>query len=159
MAKPIVTQITDEIATTLAGITIANGYQQDATIERVKVDGNDPKNNMLVVHPLGKARTNNDTISDDPPIMEFGQRIEWMQNYVIEGTIQEAKDSGVTIDERVDTLVADIEKILMVDIGRGGLAERTILETTDNFLVDRPVALAVFFSVHYFTQRNDPYTQ
>lgn len=155
MPEPIVDQIVEQMKTVLETITTANGYWQDVTVERPKVDGNDPKNNMLVVHPLGKTRLD----EFNPPMFEPGHMIRWSLSVVIEGIIQEAKDSGTTIDTRVHRLISDIEKALMLDLNLNDLADATVLVSSDNFLIDKPAGLAVFVDVHYTTNRFDPYSK
>jgi hypothetical protein len=87
---------------------------------------------------------------------------EWLLPVCMLISVVESETSSVPIDARINSICADVEKELMVDINRGGLAINTFIADPDPSDIDANAhdGLIVFIAnVHYRTRWNDPYTQ
>lgn len=152
MPYPIVEKIAQNMFDTLRLISTANGYENDVTVERSKQHGNDLTDRKLVLAQDEASKT------PEPPQAHVG----WQQPFWIHCTVMESESSAVAIDTRINTIRADVEKVLRVDPTRGNLAVDTIIadpvlvgdETTDSV-----TGIVVQAVVQYRTLENDPYNQ
>jgi hypothetical protein len=151
MALPIVEQIAENVELTLRGIRLVNGYQHDVEVERHKRDGNRIRDKLLVIY------------QDDPPKQDDTPQdsITWMQPFMVLCWAVESENSTNSIDRRLNLLAADVEKIMLADHNRGGLALDTITRAR-HYITDTESAgegILVHFDVQYRVERTDPYTR
>jgi hypothetical protein len=76
-------------------------------------------------------------------------------------TVVESETSSVPIDARINSICADVEKELMVDINRGGLAINTFIVDPEPSDIDSNAhdgSIVFIANVYYRTAWNDPYT-
>lgn len=152
MATAIVELIAQNIVTTLQGVTIDNGYENTLIVERRKQAGNDPVRDCLAVVYQGDPQE-----GDDKPL----QRRSWIQPFHVLLCAVESDSSTATIDARLNSLRADVEKALCAAPNRGGYAVDTHIRTPSiatNAHGDVQ-AVVVNVDVEYRTAWNNPYTQ
>lgn len=154
MADSIIEQIALNVVTTLQGITIANNYTRDVSqVVRPHPGVGDARQDMQII----VAQGNPSVIEDRPQ-----QHKQWRQPFAAICCVQELKASTTSIESRQNSIRADVEKILMVDFHRGGLAINTVI--TDPLYADTDAGanegiVAVNFDVIYRTLLQDPYSQ
>lgn len=150
MPLPILEQIAENVEATLRGIRLAAGYNTDALVERRLRHGNKIRDNLLVIH------------QDDPPKQDGPpqQAMEWLQPFQIMCYCIESEDSTIPIDRRLNLIEADVEKAMMVDYTRGGLAVDTIPRVKAYFTDTDTGAEGIIyqFDVQYRTAYGDPFT-
>ncbi len=152
MTKPVIELIAENIETVINTVSIANNYNQNLTAKRPRrVDFlNDAWNNLDVIIQQADA----EKIGEQPYGCE-----EWYQNFMIIAIVVGSDTDSFTIDTQKNQVLGDIEKALMVDAGRGGLAIDSEV-TGRNFIIDDEAGgAALTFRVHYRTKLGDPYTQ
>jgi hypothetical protein len=151
MPTSIREQIRDNLMTTLATISTSSGYANTVTVEARQQWGNAPADRKIVLWQLDP------TEEQDGPL---GYK-QWSQPYAAIAYAVESESSSTAIDERINSLVSDIAKVLMVDPHRGNLAIDTITGVPEN-IDDESGALAgvVFnFTVRYRHNETDPTSQ
>ena len=152
MPTAVVELIAQNIVTALQGVTITAGYTNTLTVERRKPHGNDPIRNGLAVLFQGDP----DESQGEPT-----QRKEWVQPFHVLLCAIEPENSEVSIDARLNSLRADVEKALMASPNRGGYAVDTTIRAphiATNAHGDAQ-GVVVNFDVKYRTSYTDPYTQ
>jgi hypothetical protein len=152
MATAIVELIAQNIATALATVTVANGYANTLIVERRKPAGNAPVRDGLAVLFQGDPEA-----GSGQPL----QRREWRQPFHVLLCATQADSESGNIDARLNSLRADVEKVLLAAPNRGGYAVDTELQpphfaTNTHGDVE---AVVVTVEVTYRTAWNDPYTQ
>ena len=116
--------IRQNIITTLEGITIASGFNNDiANVEGWKQRGNPLKNVPCIVVSLGR-----ETKDPDP----HPQATCTLPVFIDLWTRQGESDETET-DQLLNSLLLDIEKAIMADETRGGYAENTIIRSNMPF--------------------------
>lgn len=148
--SPKIELITQNLLTTLGGVTVANGYQITIIPERRKQGGNDPRRNYLAV----LCQLNCQPL-DNP----CGGFLRWLQHYLLEVYVLTSEGDSNPVDYYVNRVRSDIEKALMVDVQRSSLAQNTILEGTEPF-ADNALAfdgVGILFAVDYQTLETSPY--
>ena len=150
MSDSIRENILKNIKTTLEGITIANGCNNDvASVQRWKKQGNSlrqvsciiinagPEEKELVPNPLFTCR---------------------LLVYLDVWTTQDDNDTTDT-DTLLSSLLSDVEKILMVDYSRGGYAIETTIKGNAPFETIEGEAFAgitIEVEILYRHQQTDP---
>lgn len=153
MPDPIVEQITQNIETTLQGVTKANGDNFDLIVERRKRDGNSTDHGAAVIY------------QDDPELLPTEETpigwIGWIQPYQIELHIRESEEDPRPPDQLINLIRSDVEKKLMEDPHRGNLAIDTHPDDPDLFEASNGSyeGIIVNIRVPYRTLENDPYSQ
>lgn len=152
MTLSIGRRIDQNVVATLAAITVANGYQTDvlAVLEGLITPDGQPTPFLCVHRP-------------EPETYEelAYPLITRMRTYRIFGCVQAQEGAGHGREAEIEKLLADLEKALLADRTRGGLAVDTRL-LSNQVWTDEPgepwneVQLAV--RVHYRTKRGDPFT-
>ena len=122
MADSIREKIRDNVMTTLATITTGNGYANTVTVEARKQWGNDPADQKLVLWQLDPTEDSDAPLGDK----------QWEQPYAVLCFVVESETSSTAIDERINSLIADVQQVLMVDPHRGSLANDTIIAAPEN---------------------------
>ena len=147
MTEPIIENISANIATTLAGVTVANGYNQTLTVCRSRrSDFEDIAENNFTAILIQEDETDRQG--------PYGQRDQAM-SYSIAVIVMDDDRSSDPIDTLKNRVRSDIEKALRVDITRGGYAINTVLKPPVNYTN----GIAVQIEVWYRTAENDPYSQ
>ena len=152
MSTPVIEYIADNILDSVNEITTANGFNQTLTAIRPRrVDFNSPWGDLTALVVQVEAEELDEAI---------GCR-SWMQFFVVMVIVIDSDDSEVTIDSRLNTVRADVEKKIMTDPTRGGYAIDTEMDSSTFFDADDggPGGVAVKFGVHYRTKIDDPYTR
>jgi hypothetical protein len=151
-STPILESIAENIKTIVAGITIANGYQQDLVCLR-------PKRAFFL-----DAVTQDNTVilaQDAPAKVDasaFGCQ-EWIQPFSLVAILMDSDAATTPIDTRLNQVRSDIEKAILADTTHGGLAIDTIIEPPAYFAENQMTGIEVKINVHYRTKYDDPYTQ
>jgi hypothetical protein len=149
MPTPIIEQIAAEIKTTLDGLATSGG-NLDA-IRPSKVDLLSGWGDLTcLVNQAEAARLDGATMT-----------AAWMQSFLLVAIVIDSDKVDTSIDTRLNTVRADIEKQLMVDLTRGGLAKNTTVEEATPFEGEpgEATGIAIKITVHYATADNDPYTK
>jgi hypothetical protein len=90
------------------------------------------------------------------------QHKEWLLPIELICVVDEPESSSIAIDERLNSLRADVEKILLVDIQRGGYATDTIITDPEYGPTDagaKSGMVSVNVNVKFRTLYADPYSQ
>lgn len=144
MTYPIIEQITQNIVATLESLS-------SVTVARDTVAGNSPADGKVIV-VLGDP-----TKLDATPT----QHISWDQPYALICYVIASETDETPPDQRAMVRRSDIEKALMVDPHRGGLAVDTFIEAPT--LLENDIGLlggvVVNITVRYRTRYEDPYQQ
>ncbi len=152
MATSILEQIALNLVSTLQGITTAS-YEN--TVARVTRPGIDPANNQVTDKALVLAQDS--SVMDDSRPQQHRRRI---QTFIIQATVVE---SGTTaLDARLNSLIGDIEKALMVDRHRSNLANNTTVTSWSFFDVDGTANMRVALinvDVEYTHLVGNPFSQ
>ncbi len=151
MADTIREKIVKNLKTTLEGITTANGYNNEVgSVQRWDKRGNETaqQNITIVIYPGPETK-----LPQPNPL--FSCRLPLM----LEVWVIQDEDDTLSTDERLNSILGDIEKALMVDIKRGGNAEDTDINGNEQFLTieGQPNAgLTVDIEVKYRHKQTDP---
>jgi hypothetical protein len=149
---PIVEQIAQHIVASLNNISVAGGFHNDVVVERFRRQGQRARDNLLVVMQGDEAAAD-----DSPP----QGRLEWVQPYAVICYVTE-HESGDAIDQRINTIRADVQRALLIDPKRDGLAIDTLLRPSEIFPPEAGggfSGVTVFIDVHYRVEFADPNTQ
>lgn len=153
MSLSILEQIAANVASTIAGVTTSNGYTHDLTTYR-------PSKAIQTVKDYTAYVTLAAVDRDDTKFTPY-QHAQWLAHFeVLIGTMPQEGDT-TAIGTYQNSIRADVEKALMVDPFRNGLALDTLLmggETLDqdNGGFD---GLLIRFDVRFRTLIADPYSQ
>lgn len=155
---PVLERIVQNIVEALENVSTAAAADRSLTVERPKPSlGNRSRDALAVV------TMSNPKLVGDPEGGAAYLMAEWLQPFGIILTVVESEQSDVSIDERLNVLRSDVEKALLADPHRGGLAIDTLLG--DAFYPEPESLNAnvgevwVLITVHYRTRYDDPYTQ
>ena len=146
MTEPIIESISANIATTLAGVTVAAGYNQTLTVKRARRSDFDITGELDFTAILVQQ---DETEKESAPLCKTDRSI----NYEVAVLVRNDDRSTDAMDTRKNRVRADIEKILMIDPSRGGYAIDTVLQPPDNY----KDGITVKFEVWYRTASNNPY--
>lgn len=153
MSTPVIEQIAENLKTTVAGITVANGYNHTLTpIRPRRNDWSDvaPVDGMVLISQDGDAPIDNAALST----MQFAQ--EFMMDCVV----LDSDAAETSIDTRINQVKSDIRKALLVDATRGGLAIDTMIGPSSKFDDGNGLTgITVTCVIIYRTNLTDPYTQ
>jgi len=152
MSTPIIEKIAIAITADINAITEVNGYNQDLTAVRPKkVDFDTPWDDLTVL-------VSQDTAVKDGEMTNGLQ--QWRQTFFATAIVIDSDTAETSVDTRLNQVTADIQKKLMVDDSRGGLAIDTIIMGAVPFNDDDGLTgVNVVFDVQYRTSVYDPYTQ
>lgn len=152
LTLPISEQITQHVLTTLAAVNGTGGYQVALSVVRRT------KAPIAAAHLQAVLHEGDDQSDPDAPLGYKG----WRREYAVQVYILTNGPGGCDPDDFHSTLNvarADVEKALMVDVTRGGLAHNTEISDPQEFNdVDDCGGVIVFFSVTYRTDERDPYS-
>jgi hypothetical protein len=151
MPTPVINQIMANITTTLAGVTVANGYQR--TIKVVDRPEQLPVSPATGTVLLRKAA---DEISPWQEVPTGWTR----HNQAIDVLVYVPwdEDQSGPVDDEMQVWGADILRALRVDINRGNIANDTKPAPDEEIYPDEGVfSFAARVIVEYDTLWNDPY--
>lgn len=142
--------ILENLRTTLAGITVANGYHNDiASAQRWRQSGNSLLNVPCIVINAGPEEK--EPTPNPFTTCRFTIYLDvWMR--------QDQSDPQPT-DALLNSLLGDIEKALMVDYTRGGYAKDTNMKSNVLFetLEGQPQAgIVIELEIIYQHKQDDP---
>ena len=156
MSTPIIELIALDIVTAITAITTGNGFNQTLTALRPRrVDYKDtaPKDGTVYVWQ-GDA--------EEASAQTFPLKA-WIQPFKLVAIVIDSDATATSIDTRLNQVRSDIEKKLMEDVGRSGLAnggDGTVIRAPEKF-DEGPsyTGITVNIEVQYRTLETDPYTQ
>lgn len=152
MADSIKEKIFKDIETKLAKIKIADGYDNDiAIVERFKIDGQTTAKTPFIIIIAGDV-----TVLSEGPDPLVTKQVDIILDVV---TRQDPVASPGPSDALMNSLEADIERALQVDITRGGNAYDTspLFSTPLTVAAGQPDIESVMeFSCSYKHKRGDP---
>lgn len=151
MADSIRELIQKNIDTTLKTISKASNYANDiADVQRFKQQGNSFAKVPVIIQYAG-----DETKDPGPDPMTSCKFPVYVGCYIKHDSNSDPKAT----DELINSLLADIEKALMIDVTRGGYAESTFCTSNSIFQMaeGQPYA-GIFIEVEiiYNHYRNDP---
>jgi len=154
-------QITAAVATALAGISVANGYQIDVgEIIRPRRTGENyapASYGIAVIQDAAERATANDTMRDtlasNPPI------IGWKLKIACDCVLRLSESSTVPMDKALNQFEADVQKCLMAEQTFGGLVALTELGETEYYAGNGVEGVAVTVYLTYYVSEDDPYEQ
>lgn len=142
------------IKTVLAGITVAGGYANTiGSVQRWNQNGNNLKSVPAIIIKSGPETKS--------PVRSYNLT-DCRLNVMLDLWIREAETSTDDSEIVMNSLFGDIEKILNLDITRGGYARDTrILSATPFETVEgEPLfGLAIELEIIYAHKQTDPYTK
>lgn len=150
MSKPIIEYIAENIETTIAGITVANGYNYNLSAKR-------PKR----IDFISEAWSNYDVIIQQAQAQaaDISHPYKtYIQTFNIVAIVVGSDADTLSIDTQKNAIAADIEKALMADIYRGGYATDTRI-TDINFITDDEAGgVQLVLEIEYRTIITNPYS-
>lgn len=149
MATPIIEYIAANIQTTLDGLATSGG--KITAIRPKRIDFQTPwGDRTLLITQIGSV----------PAEVPYGGK-SWVQTFMLTVFVIDSDTETDSIDTRLNTVRADIEKQLMVDDTRGGYAYETTIGESVPFDDDDGTltGIAMTIEVSYRTELTDPYTQ
>lgn len=159
MAFPVIELITQNVETTLRTVRKSAGYNVDLQVEREMRHGNPLRDNLAVITQQESSRVDQSSTPEN--------RIAWMQRYYVECYVVEPEESVTPIDQRINVIRSDVEKVLMVDFRRGTNTGAIAGAVVDTYIRDpipiideegRWQGIIVVFDVHYRTTYETPFT-
>jgi hypothetical protein len=153
MTTPIIESIAENLKTAIAGVTVANGYNQTLTPIRPK------RNDFSDVSPIdGTALIWQE--NDEPVGNSALTTTTFAQEFLIMCVVLDSDAATASIDTRLNQVKSDIRKAIMIDPTRGGLAIDTQIGPSRKFDDGEGyTGIAVTCIVIYRTGILDPYFQ
>lgn len=148
MAEPVIERIAQNVVDTLKGVNVAAGYNNSLSVERLKREGNAPRDLLVVVEQHDETQPEDVTHNKQ----------EWFQRFAVTCYVVE-QDGARSLDTRINSVRADVQKALMQDPHRGDLAIDTILRGCDSIALltgGQLTGIVVYFDVHYAVEWDDP---
>ena len=157
MATPISEQIAAKIATRLAGITVANGYE--LTVSEVarplRFDGFRPQNNQLIVTQGNLTRNDELSAPGNPPATAYD--LEFM----IAGLLMPTESSTSKIDTLRNTFASDTIKAICTPAASwhnwDTLAIDTKVGDVTDITTEESSGFKLSLTVTFRTTENNPY--
>ena len=153
---PLSERIARNLVDTVKGINTAAGYHNTVSaVERRKQFGRHSGDRLIVLFQGDAERdeTVEPTTNTAP--------VQWKHPFAFDCYVVEP-EGGAPVDLRINTIRADVEKAVMVDPHRGGLAIDTAVGDPQIFTDEEGGQIAgvtVTVVVKYRTRLNDPNTQ
>ena len=153
MAEPVIELIAENIFAAINEIKVVNGFSCDLTAVRPKmIDFSDvtPRDGTVLIYQEDEDRAENEgTLTN-----------EWNQTFNIVSLVLQSDKSQTPMDIKINRVRADIQKKLMEDDSRGGLAITTILGPSTIFNAGEGFAgISITIIVNYRVSETDPYTR
>lgn len=152
MALTVRENILANIKTTLASITVANGYVNTITnVDRWKSIGNDLETMPSIVIAAGSEGCREDSFN----------LVHCELTVMLSLWYRHPETDATYSDTKLNSLLGDIKKALNVDVTRGGYAQDTQITEIEPFDVEQGqphVGLLISVRVNYRHRNNDPTT-
>lgn len=157
MATPISEQIAAKIATRLAGITVANGYE--LTVSEVarplRYDGFRPQNNQLIVTQGNLTRNDELSAPGNPPATAYDLE------FTIAGLLMPTESSTSKIDTLRNTFAADTIKAICTPQASwhnwDTLAINSTISQVEDIATEESSGFKLTLTVTFRTTENNPY--
>lgn len=152
MATPVSEYIAVNIEAAVNQVTIANGFNQDLlAVRRRRNDFPDiaPEEGKVLI-------TQGD---EESTASQFTGTMQWLQAFELEAFVIDSDKALVSIDTRINQVIADLRKKLCEDHTRGGHAIDTILGGSSRYYDEGFSGTVVTIQVLYRTKEDDPYAQ
>jgi len=147
---PVLNLIMANVATTVAGITKANGFNCDLTVNRLSQLPPSPSPGLAMI----RRETPTEVTQDVPEWF-----VQWEQPISIFVAFPPASDQAPPLDDQLAIYCADITKAMQVDYTRGGNAiDTTVAKPSEDIPAEGTFYVAAVVTVIYRTLRTDPYT-
>lgn len=157
MATPISEQIAAKIATRLAGITVANGYE--LTVSEVarplRYDGFRPQNNQLIVSQGNLSKNDELSVPGNPPATAYDLE------FIVAGLMMPTESSTSKIDTLRNTFAADTIKAICTPQASwhnwDTLAIDTRVGDVTDITTEESSGFKLSLTVTFRTTENNPY--
>lgn len=157
MATPISEQIAAKIATRLAGITVANGYE--LTVSEVarplRFDGFRPQNNQLIVTQGNLTRNDELSAPGNPPATAYDLE------FTVAGLLMPTESSTSKIDTLRNTFASDTIKAICTPAASwhnwDTLAIDTKVGDVTDITTEESSGFKLSLTVTFRTTENNPY--
>lgn len=154
MADTIREKIFENLVTTLSGISVVGGYDNDiASVERWNMNGNNKASVPAIIINSGPEK-NDDGKAYDLTHCLLTVFIElWVRQ-------NEAESATTPTDKLLNSLLGDIKKALAQDVTRGGNAvdtEVTDVETFETIEGQQHAGLVITVQIEYRHQQQNPH--
>lgn len=153
MSDPISERIVQDVVKTLKGVRRSRNYSVDLEVVRPNRSAGDvPDAHLAVVFVEDDTRL--------PSEVEWQEAAHWTMTVAVEVHVYESESSSIPIDQRINTARADIEKALMADPFRDGLALDTRIESPTYWepIEGDMAGVTVRVAIDYRTSITDPYS-
>lgn len=152
MSTPRVELIMQNIATTLATVTTANGYNQDLTVTRPTMAG------AKVSQATDSAQLTLNEVAPNESSPDGKQ--DWDADVSVLCKKVIADSSTDNIDSLLQTIASDVIKVLCVDRSRNSLAIRTYIDgaTHNRDAAGASESITVNVRVWYRTDDDNPFS-
>jgi len=153
MTTPIIEHIAANLVTTVNGVTITNGCNQNLSAmrsRRLDFPADEAPVDGIVMIVQGEPSA---------PVILNAAVIEWIQPFALNAFVIDDDDATASIDTRINKVRSDLEKALLVDHTRGGYAVDTLLEPPTFFPEsETATGITINITIRYRTIYADPYT-
>lgn len=150
MSKAVREKILENLETTLALIKTEEGYENDVlSVQRWKQSGNSTKDVPCIIINAGS----------EPRIQNPNPLVTCILKVYLDLWIRHDEDAAESTDTYINSLILDIENVLMVDYTRGGYAQNTEIVNLDPFrgVEGNPHAgVTIEVDIKYRHEQGDP---
>ena len=155
MADTVREKIFANLVTTLSGISVAGGYDNNiALVERWNMNGNNKANVPAIIINSGPEKNDDDKAYNLTHCLLAVFLELWVRQ-------NETESAATPTDKILNSLLGDIKKALAVDVTRGGNAvdtEVTDIETFETIEGQQHAGLIITVEIEYRHKQTDPQT-
>lgn len=142
-----------DLVTTLSGISVANGYENNiASVERWNMNGNNKASVPAIIINSGPEK-DSDSVAYNLTHCLLTVFLElWVRQ-------NETESAATATDRLLNSLLGDIKKALQTDVTRGGVAvdtEVTDIESFETIEGQQHAGLIITLEIEYRHQQQDP---
>ena len=158
MAIPISEQIAQKLATRLALITVAGGFELTVSevARPIRYDGFRPQNNQLIVTQGPLTRNDELSAPGNPP------RTAYDLEFTIAGLLMPTESSTSKIDALRNTFAADVIKCICTPSASwhnwDTLAIDSTISLVENIATEETSGFKLTLTIVFRVSENDPYT-
>lgn len=155
MAFPVNENIAQDVENTLRRVQQKAGYNFDLIVERSPRKTN-PRDSLALVLQGDPEKL--DGLTSSVAGGEDGVTY-WNMPFEVALFVVDSEKVETPTDQRVNMIRADVEKAIMEDPTRGGLAEDTVIEAPQHFSTANTAHRGIIVNFHckFGTAGNDPY--
>jgi len=155
MADTVREKVFLNLVTTLSGILVANGYENNITsVQRWDMNGNNKANVPAIIINSGPEKNDDDRAYNlTHCVLTIFLELWVRQN--------ETESAAIPTDKLLNSLLGDVKKALAVDVTRGGVAvdtEVTDIETFETIEGQQHAGLIITTEIEYRHKQTDPQT-